>query len=143
MTSRIASTLDTRNFTRSTAPVFPFAKALEEVLPGWELSLVFAGERRARNLNITLRDKDYIPNVLSFEVGKKSGEIIICPSIAKKQAPLYNLTYTQMVGFLFIHGLLHLKGVSHGATMDKKEREILSRFISVPKKNVPTNRNRH
>lgn len=143
MTSRIASTLDTRNFTRSAATVFPFAQALEEVLPGWEISLVFAGETRAQNLNKTLRNKDYIPNVLSFEVGKKSGEIIICPSIAKKQAPLYDFTYTQMVGFLFIHGLLHLKGVSHGATMDKKEREILSRLINVPKKNVQAYSNRN
>ena len=137
------STLDTRNFTRSKAPVFPFARALEEVLPGWELSLVFAGEQRAQSLNKKLRDKDYIPNVLSFEVGRKSGEIIISPAIAKKQAPLYDFTYPHMIGFLFIHGLLHLKGMSHSATMDRKEREILSRLINVPKKNVSKNSNRN
>lgn len=139
----MASTLDVRNFTRSTAPVFPFATALDTILPGWELSLVFAGEQRARRLNQKLRNKDYIPNVLSFEVGKKSGEIILCPSVAKKQAPAYNLSYTHMMGFLFIHGLLHLKGMAHGATMDRKELELLSIFISVPKKNVSTNRNRN
>lgn len=124
------SQLEIRNFTRSKAPAFPFAKALEAVLPGWEMSLVFAGEVRAKNLNHQLRNKDYTPNVLSYASGKKSGEIIICPAIAKKQAPSYGLTYTSMVGFLFIHGMLHLKGLPHGATMDKREREILSRFIS-------------
>lgn len=139
----MASTLDVRNFTRSKAPVFPFEKTLEHILPGWEISLVFAGEVRAKNLNNMLRNKDYVPNVLSYEIGKKSGEIIICPSIAKKQASSYNLTYTHMVGFLFIHGLLHLKGVSHGATMDKKERDLLSIFISQPHQNVSKNRNRH
>jgi probable rRNA maturation factor len=124
------SKLDIRNFTRSKSPAFPFQKALEATLPSWEISLVFAGEQRAQSLNIKLRNKDYVPNVLSYVSGKKSGEIIICPSVAKKQARAYELTPTQMTGFLFIHGLLHLKGLPHGATMDKREREILSRFIS-------------
>ena len=139
----MASTLDIRNFTRGKAPIFPFAEALEKILLGWEISLVFAGETRARSLNKKLRNKEYIPNVLSFEVGKKSGEIILCPSVARKQAPLYDLTYTHMVGFLFIHGLLHLKGVQHGATMDRQEREILSQIINVQKKNDEAHRNRH
>jgi probable rRNA maturation factor len=139
----MASTLETRNFTRSTAPVFPFEKAVETVLPGWNISLVFAGETRAHNLNKQLRNKSYVPNVLSYEVGKNSGEIIICPSIARKQAPEYDLSYTNMVGFLFIHGLLHLKGLSHSATMDKKEREILSRLVTIHKKNVTKNRHRN
>lgn len=121
------SHLEIRNFTRSKPPVFPFAKALELILPGWEISLVFAGEQRAQTLNIQLRNKDYVPNVLSYVSGKKSGEIIICPSIAKKQAPSYDLSYAAMVGFLFIHGCFHLKGLRHGATMDKREREVLKR----------------
>jgi rRNA maturation RNase YbeY len=137
------STLDIRNFTRSTTPAFPFAKALEKVLPGWELSLVFAGETRAQALNIELRNKDYVPNVLSYVSGKNSGEIIICPSVARKQAPSYGLSYTAMVGFLFIHGLLHLKGMQHGATMDKQERELLSQFIRITAFDGTTNRDRH
>ena len=136
------STLDIKNFTRSRAPVFPFQKALDAVLPGWEISLVFAGEQRAQNLNIQLRNKDYVPNVLSYVSGKKSGEIIICLRIAKKQAPSYGLTYTHMAGFLFIHGLLHLKGLPHGATMEKREREVLSQIVRVSK-NVSTNRHRN
>ena len=124
------SNLDIRNFTRSTAPVFPYAEALAKVLPNWELSLVFVGEKRALNLNKQLRNKDYTPNVLSYEVGKKSGEIIICLSVAKKQAPTYDLTYQHMVGFLFIHGMLHLKGERHSATMDRKEREVLKQVCT-------------
>ena len=137
------SNLDIRNFTRSKPPVFPFAKAAEAVLPGWEISLVFAGETRAQSLNIQLRDKDYVPNVLSYVSGKKSGEIIICPTVAKKQASSYGLSYPHMVGFLFIHGLLHLKGMPHGATMERRERETLSQFIGVTNSRGTTNRDRH
>jgi probable rRNA maturation factor len=137
------SKLDIRNFTRSTAPAFPFQKALEAALPGWEISLVFAGERRAQALNMQLRNKEYIPNVLSYVSGEKSGEIIICPAIARKQAPTYELSYTAMVGFLFIHGLMHLKGLSHGATMERREREILSHFIRITSTDGTTHRDRH
>lgn len=110
------------------------------------MSLVFAGETRAKHMNRTLRKKDYIPNVLSYETGSKSGEIVICLQEAKRQAPTFGMTYTQFVGFLFIHGCLHLKGERHGATMDTKERVLLKRFISlssVPLHNVPTNHYRH
>ena len=122
------SILEIRNFTRSSAPVFPFSKALENILPGWDLSLVFAGEKRARQLNTLLRKKTYIPNVLSYEVGKKSGEIIICPSVARKQAPRYGFEYTHMTGFLFIHGLLHLKGYEHGSRMERAEQKFRKKF---------------
>lgn len=137
------SNLDIRNFTRSRAPAFPFNKAAEKILPGWEISLVFAGEQRAQSLNMKLRGKEYIPNVLSYVSGKKSGEVIICLNVAKRQAPSYDLSYPAMVGFLFIHGLLHLKGMSHGATMDKREREALSQFIRLTPTDGSTNRNRN
>ncbi|MEK7602118.1 MAG: rRNA maturation RNase YbeY [Patescibacteria group bacterium] len=123
--------LDIRNFTKGKTPSFPYEKALKAVLPSWELSLVFAGRVRARSLNKRLRNKEYVPNVLSYESGKKSGEIIICPEVARSQARSYGFSYTAMVGFLFIHGLLHLKGMSHSATMDKQERALLQRFINL------------
>lgn len=147
----MASTLDVRNFTRRPAPGLPYQKIAAAILPGWEISLVFAGETRAQNLNKQLRNKEYIPNVLSYETSsskkERSGEIIICPEVAKRQAPEYELSYPHFIGFLFIHGLLHLKGLPHGTTMDRYEREYLSRFISVPKSapssHGPTHRNRH
>jgi rRNA maturation RNase YbeY len=146
----MAGTLDVRNFTRRAAPGLPYQKIAAAVLPGWDISLVFAGETRAQNLNKQLRNKDYIPNVLSYETSatkkERSGEIIICPAIAKRQAAEYELSYSSFVGFLFIHGLLHLKGLPHGTTMERYEREYLSQFISTPKSSSPhgpKNRNRH
>ncbi len=140
----MSSTLETRNFTRGPIPRFPFAKAMSHVLPGWDISLVFAGEARAKHLNEVLRSKDYVPNVLSYALGPKSGEIIICPTIARKQAPEYGLSYTAFTGFLFIHGLLHLAGTRHGTTMERQERAILARLIDIPStKHESTHRNRH
>lgn len=129
-TEKHMSMLDIRNLTRQKSVKFPFEAAHKHILPSYDVSLAFVGTSRARAMNTSLRNKDYIPNVLSYETGKNSGEIVICLLEARKQAPLYEMSYTHFVGFLFIHGLLHLKGQQHGATMDKQERLLLKRFIS-------------
>jgi probable rRNA maturation factor len=140
-------TVDIRNFTRSAAPRLPFEKAAQAVLPGWDISLVFAGETRAQHLNVALRGKEYIPNVLSYEAGTKHGEIIICPRVAAREARAYDHSEREHVLFLFIHGLLHLKGLRHGVTMERRERELTSRLIrALPLQSTlhgTTHRNRH
>ncbi len=125
-------------------PLPPFTRIAAATLPGWELSLSFAGTARAKALNMKLRGKSYVPNVLSYEVGKKSGEIIICLDVAKRQAPGYGLSYPDFVAYLFIHGLMHLKGYPHGPTMERRERQLMHRFTgSLPIFDETTNRNRH
>ena len=137
------STLDTRNFTRSPVPRFPYAKAASLALPGWDISLVFAGEARAKHLNEVLRNKDYVPNVLSYQSGPKSGEIIICLNEAKRQAPSFDMSYTVFVGYLFIHGCFHLAGKRHGTTMEHQERALLARLIDIPSSTHATHRHRN
>lgn len=105
------------NFTRTPLPPYPWAAAARRVLgKNYELSLVFIGRRRARRLNIEHRGKDYPANVLSFALEKNVGEIFL-HSRAKE-----NLFY------LFIHGLLHLKGLAHGSKMEREENS-LGRFF--------------
>ena len=58
------------------------------------------------------RGKNKPTNILSFEYSKTSGEIVIQLDCVKKDAPKFGLPYTKFLGFLFIHGLLHLKGIS-------------------------------
>jgi rRNA maturation RNase YbeY len=123
--------VDTRNFTKQRVPAHPYEKIAQAALPGGEISLVFAGRARAQSLNVALRGKDYVPNVLSYESGTKSGEIIICIDVAKSQAPSYGLSYKNFVASLFIHGLAHLKGYPHGPTMERYERALMARFIGV------------
>lgn len=123
------STLSIRSFVRHTLPTHPYARIGAHVLPHWTLSLVFAGRTRAQSLNRMLRKKDYIPNVLSYKVGNRHGEIVICPDVAKRQAKSYGMSYRTFLAYLFIHGCLHLKGHPHGTTMEKREQELLARFI--------------
>lgn len=94
----------------------------------YNLSLVFIGKQKAFSLNKSSRNKDYIPNVLSFPLSEKYGEIYICPEVAKKEAENFNLTTNGHIAFLFIHGLLHLKGYNHGKEMSKMEKRYLKAF---------------
>jgi len=135
--------LDIRNFTRSAPSKHPYEKIAAAILPGWDISLVFVGETRARALNKQLRNKEYVPNVLSYVSGEKSGEIIICPQVAKRECRSYGLGCHQHIAYLFIHGLLHLEGYPHGPTMDKYERAHMARFIGVSVPNGTKNHNRH
>lgn len=93
-----------------------------------ELSLAFVTRATAKKINKASRKKTYTPNVLSFPLSKTSGEIVICPAVAREQAGDYGLSPDQFVGKLFIHGLFHLKGLRHGSRMESEERRIERRF---------------
>jgi probable rRNA maturation factor len=107
----------------------PYEEMKRKILGAkYDLSLVFIGEKRAATLNKTYRSKTYAPNVLSFPLSESAGEIFISPLVAAREAKKFNLTPTGYVAFLFIHGLLHLKGIDHGDEMDALERKYLKSF---------------
>ena len=110
-------------------PNHPYAKIAECILgKKYELSLAFIGERRAQALNKAHRKKTYVPNVLSFPLTELIGEIYITPEVAKREAKKYGMTVNGYIGYLFIHGCLHLKGHDHGATMEKAEQKYVRDF---------------
>lgn len=124
-----SESLTITNFTKGKLPSLPFAQMKDAALgKDYELSLVFIGERRSKNLNITYRNKHKSGNVLSFPLDKKTGEIFICPARARREAKSFDRSYTHFIAFLFIHGLLHLKGMDHGSTMEKAEEKIRAQF---------------
>jgi probable rRNA maturation factor len=94
----------------------------------YTLSLVFIGEIRAKTLNQTYRNKDYTPDILSFPLDDENGEMFLCLRQIYRTAPQYGRSAKKQVGFLFIHGLLHLKGHTHGATMEAAEQKYCDRF---------------
>ena len=106
------------NKTKSTLPRVSFVNIKNAALgKDYWLSLVFIGKEKSSKLNFAYRGKNKPANVLSFPLDKKTGEIFICPAIAKKE-----------VSSLFIHGMLHLKGMPHGSTMEKAEAKIRRKF---------------
>jgi probable rRNA maturation factor len=110
-------------------PAFPYQEMKEAVLgKNYELSLTFVGTKRAQKLNVDYRQKTYVPNVLSFPLDEACGEIFICPEISYKEAWEFNLSKEGYIAFLFIHGLLHLKGYDHGAKMEELEKRFMKRF---------------
>lgn len=115
--------------TTKTFPKLPYQDIANDILPAsYSLSLVFVGETKARQYNQQYRNKSYTPNVLSFPLTTSSGEIIICPAVARREAVQHQMTYRGFIGFLFIHGCLHLKGHDHGATMERAEQRICNAY---------------
>ncbi len=114
-----------KNLTKTKAPKRPFAEACDLCLPpDYEVSLVFVDNKKASELNKTYRGKEYAANILSFPLDKNSGEIFL------------NLDQTEHEPlFLFIHGLLHLAGMTHGSKMEHEERRVLASLW--PKKSSP------
>jgi ssRNA-specific RNase YbeY (16S rRNA maturation enzyme) len=99
----------------------PFSDIKNAVLGAdYDLSLAFVDEAEARDVSIRTKQKDYVPNVLSFPLSDAAGEIIICPAEAARTG--------FSVAELFIHGLCHLKGMDHGATMEKTEETFRRQF---------------
>ncbi len=113
-------------------PSFHYETMKNDILgKRYNLSLQFVGPDRARSLNIAYRQKTYSPNVLSFPLTKDTGEIFICPQVAVREAAKFGLSPDGYVAFLFIHGLLHLKGLDHGDEMDKQEQRYVRKYSIV------------
>ncbi len=114
---------------RNAIPSLPLLQIKNDVLgEHYELSVAFVGDTRAQKLNKSYRGKTYIPDVLSFPLSKKEGEIFINPRKAKKRAKEFGMSEKKYLAFIFIHGLLHLKGLRHGSTMERMERTYLRRL---------------
>jgi len=117
------------NKTKSTLSGVPFDKIKEAALgKKYNLSLVFIGDKRSRFLNKTYRQKDKPTNILSFTLDKNEGEIFINLAKAKKEAKQFERNFKNFVAFLFIHGLMHLKGFDHGSRMEKAEEKLRKQF---------------
>ncbi len=115
------------NQTKSKLPRLPFLALKKDILgEKYSLSLAFITKNKMRELNNTYRKIDKPTNILSFPLSKKEGEILICLDIVKKELEKFDKTYPQLLGYLIIHGMLHLKGMDHGKKMENAEKKYLS-----------------
>jgi probable rRNA maturation factor len=120
-----------------------FEKALQQTLKHLkldiqaEVSLLLVGNEEIRQLNREYRDKDCATDVLSFPLielnpfnnasylkaleqsidpGTREvvlGDIVISVERAMEQAQEYGHSVQRELGFLMVHGLLHLLGYDH------------------------------
>lgn len=108
----------------------PFVSIKNRILgEKYELGLSLLTSSKQKEINLKYRAKNETTNILSFPLSENSGEITIDPLRVKKDAPLFDMTYTQFFKYLFIHGCLHLKGFEHSSTMERQEKKYLKMFL--------------
>jgi len=61
------------------------------------------------------------------------GDVVVCPSVAARQAPEHTGSYDDELALLVVHGVLHVLGMDHAepeeaAAMQARERELLDRY---------------
>lgn len=93
-----------------------------------EVSITFTDNEEIKELNKTYRNIDKPTDVLSFPFDnsfnlpiKVLGDIVISTEKALIQAEEYGNTLNREIGFLIIHGMLHLLGYDHETEEQEKE----------------------
>ena len=94
----------------------------------YRLALIFVPAADIKKWNKIYRGKNQATDVLSFPLSKSEGEIYVCLAEAKKEAKKIGQPLSKFIVSLFIHGLVHLKGHDHGATMDSIEAKTRRKF---------------
>ena len=123
-----------------------------------EVSLIFTSEATMADLNVQFMGHPGPTDVLSFpidaepdptgrvpdaggtgpgeppmpEIPQLVGDIVICPSVAQRNAAEHECTFDDEIALLVVHGVLHLRGWDHAIDveaerMEARERELLER----------------
>lgn len=74
------------------------------------------------------RDRDVV-----FDLPVMLGDVVVCPTVAARQAPENGSSVDDEIALLVVHGVLHLLGHDHmedeeAAVMQTRERAILDSF---------------
>ncbi len=125
----ITNTFSIFNETKGKLPSLPFEQIKNKILGyEYELNLIFVDEKKIHSLNKTYRKIDSPTDILSFPIAKNSGEIFICPKIAKNKAKDFERNFNNFITFLFVHGNVHLLGYEHGDKMEAVETKFRKFF---------------
>ncbi len=96
-----------------------------------DLSVVLLKEPKMRELNRIYRGKDEPTNVLSFQEEEFGlGELVLCPTVIRKDAAKYGITFKAELHRIFIHGLLHLLSYDHESSKDFKKMSLKEKRYS-------------
>lgn len=115
--------------TKGKLPSLPFVELASAILgKKYELSVMFVGDAESAHLNKTYREKNYPTNILSFPLSDSSGEIFINLRKVRLDAPLFEVSYSEFLLHILIHGMLHLKGHDHGDEMEALEKKYIKKF---------------
>jgi rRNA maturation RNase YbeY len=102
----------------------------------YSLSIAYISENKSRVLNKKYRKKDKATNILSFALRENMGEIVLCPKVIRREARNFGKTFDQFLGFLVIHGMLHLEGFEHSSRMEEEEEKYDKKYFSGNRRRV-------
>ncbi len=94
-----------------------------QVIENHEMNIVFLDKDQIQEMNRTYRNIDKVTDVISFPDQDENyiGDIFICLDRAKEQAVDYGHSIEREIGFLAVHGYLHLLGYDHHTEAEEKE----------------------
>jgi probable rRNA maturation factor len=113
-----------------------------------DLSILFVDEATMTDLHVTWMDEEGPTDVLSFPMDELRpgtdeertpagllGDIVVCPSVAARQASEVGHPVEHELYLLVIHGILHLLGYDHAEPTEEAEmfalqQGILSDFLA-------------
>ena len=117
------------NTTKAKIPNLAFVDMKNSILgKKYELSLTFVSKSEIKRINNQYRKINKPTDILSFPLSKNEGEIFINLDMAKIEAKKFDRSFENFLGFLFIHGLVHLKGMDHSSTMESIEAHFRNKF---------------
>jgi probable rRNA maturation factor len=95
-----------------------------------EFNIIFVSNEEIQQINRDYRGIDRVTDVISFALldndlsnynaERELGDIFICVDRAKEQASEYGHSIEREIGFLSVHGYLHLCGYDHMNPEDEK-----------------------
>ncbi|MGN7388533.1 rRNA maturation RNase YbeY [Sporosarcina sp. SAFN-015] len=137
------------DITQLVAEVLNHAAGMEGLSGQPEVSVTFMTDEEIRKINAQYRGKDKATDVISFALEEMTegeiaviqeedmpivlGDILISVETASRQAAEYGHDERREIGFLALHGFLHLLGYDHMTEEDEKkmfgrQKEILTSF---------------
>jgi probable rRNA maturation factor len=112
------------------------------VAPDAELAILFVDEAAMEELHIKWMDEPGATDVLSFPMDELRpgtsdlptpagllGDIVVCPSVAARQAKTAGHSAEEEMLLLTTHGILHLLGYDHAEPEEEKEMFELQRRL--------------
>jgi probable rRNA maturation factor len=146
--------IDVNNETDADIDEIEFAELASFVLQqmhiaeGAELAILFVDEKAMEQLHLEWMDEPGPTDVLSFPMDELRpgtperptppgllGDIVVCPSVAARQAAKAGHSAEEEMLLLTTHGLLHLLGYDHAEPEEEKEmfdlqRQLLLTFLA-------------
>lgn len=137
----------TDELTQMVQDVLAYAADYLELEENCAMSVIIVDNKEIQNINREYRQKDAVTDVISFALeesvveddfpaiqevmdeSRELGDIFVSFQRAQEQAVEYGHSFKRELGFLVVHGFLHLNGYDHMTDEEEAEMFDLQRDI--------------